>query len=95
MLEIYSLEQLLGACAQKYPDLNASLVKHSLIHFGDIDLSDPIKYVGEEIKWAAIEERLRMAFLDPRMKFNSAPGSKKTITAKPKEGKGKKRGRGL
>jgi hypothetical protein len=71
------------------------MVKNSLIHYGDIDFSDPIKYVGEEIKWPAIAERLRMAFLDPRMKFNSEPGSKKAIIPKPKEGKAKKRGRGL
>jgi hypothetical protein len=57
--------------------------------------SDPIKYVGEEIKWSAIAERLHMAFLQPRMKFNSLPGLKNAITPKPGMGKGKKRGRGL
>jgi len=95
LLEIYSLEQLLGACAQKYPDLNVSMVKNSLIHFGDIDFSDPIKYVGQEIKWPTIAERLHMAFLNPRMKFNSLPSLKNTVAPKLENGKGKKRGRGL
>jgi hypothetical protein len=94
LLEIYSLDQLLGACAQKYPDLNISMVKQSLIHFGDIDFSDPIKYVGEEIKWPVIAEGLRMAFLQPGIKFNSLSDSKKEVTPKLEKGKRKKKGRG-
>jgi len=95
LLEIYSLDQVLEACAQKYPDLNVPMVKNSLIHFGDIDFSDPIKYVGEEIKWPTIASRLRMAFLDPKVKFSPAPPLKKTITQNPEMGNRKKRGRGI
>src|ERR1700722_15020950 len=45
LFEIYSLNQLLQVCQRKYPDLNMTLVKQSVIRHDEI-ISLPIEFVG-------------------------------------------------
>lgn len=91
LLEKFSLDQMLQSCNKKYPDLNIQMVKHSVIHHQDIDFTVPIEHVGPEIKWTAIEERLKKAFYNPHATFGLPEITKKLIQKKDD----KKRGRGL
>jgi len=91
LLETFTLHELLDACHRKYPDLNINMVKHSLIHFNDI-ISSPIKFIGPEVKWPAISERLQKAFHNPYISFGLPESTKKLIQNKSSEAKGKRKG---
>jgi hypothetical protein len=82
LLEKFSLEELLLACQKKYPDMNISMVKQSLIHHEDIDFTIPIDYIGKEIKWAQVTERLKNAFQNPKQIFNQLPAVTKDLMEK-------------
>jgi hypothetical protein len=94
LLEIYSLNQLLQACQRKYPDLNMTLVKQSVIRHDDI-ISLPIEFFGPEIERVVIAERLNGAFQNPNMTFNLPEGVIKLAEKKEKKSKTTKRGRKL
>ncbi len=66
LLENYTLDQLLQACHQKYPDINIPIAKNSLIYHEDIDFSDAVKYIGADIEWPIIADRLTKAFFRVR-----------------------------
>lgn len=69
LLETYTLDQLLDACQKKYPDLNMHIVKQSLIHHDDINFDLPVEFIGAEIEWPIISDRLKKAFHSPHMTF--------------------------
>src|SRR6185437_14978291 len=94
LLEIFSLHELLDACQKKYPELNNNMVKHSLIHFEDI-LFSPIEFIGPEVKWPIIAERLQKAFHNPFISFGLPESTKKLIQSRPSETKGRRKGPGL
>jgi hypothetical protein len=94
LLEIYSLNQLLQACQRKYPDLNMTLVKQSIIRHNEI-ISLPIEFVGLGIERAVMAERLNGAFQNPNITFNLPDSVKKLAGQKAKKGKTTKRGRRL
>jgi hypothetical protein len=89
ILEKYTLNELLDACNQKYSEINIHLVKNSLIYHSDIRFSDPIQYLGTEIKWPEIENRLKEAFNNPN-KICGLSEMTRTIINK-KQSKPKKR----
>lgn len=91
LLEKFTLNELLDACQQKYPDLNINMVKHSLIHFGDVAFA-PIAYIGPEVKWPIIADRLRQAFYNPHICFGFPKNVKLPENTSPShKGKGKRR----
>lgn len=69
LLEKFSLREMLQACNRKYPDLNLQVLKHAVMYHENIDFSVPIDYVGVEIKWNIIAERLKEAFYNPKTVF--------------------------
>jgi len=92
LLEKFSLDDLLEASAKKYPENNIGMVKRALIHHEDIDFSVPIDYIGEEIKWHDIADRLKQAFHDPKLTFTKIPPVTRSLMEKirqRKPGKGK------
>jgi hypothetical protein len=91
LLETFTLHELLDACQRKYPDLNINMVKHSLIHFNDIIFS-PIEFIGPEVKWPIIVERLQKAFHNPYFSFGLPESIKKMIQCKPSDAKGRRKG---
>jgi len=72
LLEIYPLRELLAASEKKYPENNIAIVKQALVHHQDIDFSVRIDYINREVKWKAIEDRLKKAFHNPQMTFGLA-----------------------
>jgi hypothetical protein len=94
LLEKFSLHELLNACQRKYPELNINMVKHSLIHFEDI-LFSPIEFIGPEVAWPMIAERLQKAFHNPYISFGLPESTKKLIQSRPSETKGRRKGPGL
>jgi len=94
LLENFTLHELLNACQRKYPDLNINMVKHSLIHFNDI-IPSPIEFIGPDIAWTIIAERLQKAFHNPYISFGLPESTKKLIQNKPSETKGKRKRPGL
>lgn len=90
LLEQFTLNELLDACQQKYPDLNINMVKHSLIHFEDVILA-PIDFIGPEVKWSTITDRLRQAFYNPHICFGLSKNVKPMENKIPShKGKGKR-----
>lgn len=73
LLENFSLQELLGASENKYPDNNITMVKRALLHHEDIDFTVHIDYMGEETKWAEIADRLKKAFHNPHLVFTKLP----------------------
>jgi hypothetical protein len=94
LLEKFSLHELLDACQRKYPELNINMVKHSLIHFEDI-LFSPIEFLGPEVAWPIIADRLQKAFHNPYISFGLPETTKKLIQNRPSETRGRRRGPGL
>ena len=91
LLEKFSLHEMLDACQRKYPDLNINMVKHSLIHFNDI-IPSPIEFIGREIPWSMIAERLQEAFHNPYISFGLPESTKKLLQNRPSGAKGKRKG---
>ena len=73
LLETFPLKELLQASEKKYPENNIAMVKNALLHHEDIDFTVPIDYVGKEIKWPSITQRLQQSFHDPQKIFNKLP----------------------
>ena len=82
LLEHFSLNEMLQACNQKYPDLNIQMVHKSLIHHADIDFPDRIRYIGPTVKWARINDRLKKAFYNPHLTFGLPEITKKLMQKK-------------
>ena len=68
LLEIYPLNELLDACCRKYVTLNINMVKNSLLFHDDI-IFTPIEYIGSEINWPEIAERLKNSYHNPHTRF--------------------------
>ncbi|HRP33460.1 MAG TPA: nucleotidyl transferase AbiEii/AbiGii toxin family protein [Agriterribacter sp.] len=96
LLERFSLQELLDASENKYPDNHPDMVKKSLIHFEDIDFSVPVDFVNTPVKWSAIADRLKQCYANPHLKLNSRQDMIKNLPAKSKQHKKRpKRGRRL
>lgn len=98
LLENFSLQELLEACENKYPDNNITMVKHAILHHEDIDFTVHIDYIGEETKWADIADRLKKAFHNPQLVFTKLPPLTRELMKKiHRKGneRGKDRRRGL
>ncbi|WP_127130712.1 nucleotidyl transferase AbiEii/AbiGii toxin family protein [Pseudoflavitalea rhizosphaerae] len=71
LLQYFSLDQLLSALGKKYPEIDVSMVGKSLLYHEDIQMKEPIYYIGPEIKWPQIAERLRSALHTPSLIFSN------------------------
>lgn len=85
LLEKYSFQDLLQACEKKYPDINISMVKQAVIHHEDIDFAVPIDYIGKEIKWSVVADRLQNAFQNPKQVFIQLPTMTKDLIEKTRQ----------
>lgn len=94
LLEIYSLNELLDACHRKYADLNINMVKNSLLYHDDIIFA-PIGFIGTEIKWPDIADRLKNAFHNPHITFGLPETTQKLLKMIQSDEKKKNRGRKL
>lgn len=95
LLEHYTLEQLLQACQQKYQDMNMQMVKQALAYHKDIDFSVPIRYIGSEVKWPEIAERLEKAFQNPHITFGLSEMTRKLMEKQQSKERGKNKGHKL
>lgn len=92
LLQYFSLQQLLGAFEQKYPDISTTMVKNALVYHDDIRLREPIEYVGPEIKWSPISERLKKAYQNPQLTFGLPEMTQKLIQKQRPGQKGENKG---
>lgn len=92
LLQYFSLQQLMHAFQQKYPDINPTMVKNALVYHDDVRLQDPIDFVGPEIKWPTIAERLKKAFHDPQLIFSLPKTTRKLMEKKQPNPKGERKG---
>lgn len=90
LLEIFSLQELIDASEKKYPENNVPMVKNALLHHEDIDFTVSIDYIGKEIKWPAIADRLQKAIHNPQKVFSKLPPLTRDLLEK-KRHKGQKR----
>jgi hypothetical protein len=94
LLEIHPLNDLLDACCRKYADLNINMVKNSLLFHDDI-IFTPIEYIGSEINWSEIAERLQNSYHNPHTTFGLPETTKKLMKKILADEKRKNRGRKL
>jgi len=57
------------ASEQKYPQNNIGMVKNAILHHEDIDFEVPVDFIGQDIKWSVIADRLREAVNNPQKVF--------------------------
>jgi hypothetical protein len=96
LLEYFPLQQMLQACEKKYPDISIAMVKKALLHHQDIQFLEPIEYIGREIKWDEIAERLQKAFHNPLLTFSqSTEQARKLMEKLRKKEQNKNRGHRL
>jgi hypothetical protein len=79
LLQEFSLQDLMKASETKYPENNIKMVKQSLLPHEDIDFSIPIDFIGKEIKWPSIVERLHQANQNPQKIFQKIPPLKQDL----------------
>jgi hypothetical protein len=85
LLESFPLKDLVTASEQKYPENNISMVKNAILHHEDIDFNVPVDFIGQDIKWSVITERLRDAVNNPQKVFiNIPPLTRKLMETKPR-----------
>lgn len=95
LLENFTLDDMLQACHQKYPDINILMVKNALVYFEDVQLLEPIDFIGPDIKWSDITERLKNAFHNPDLTFGLPETTQKLMKKIQSDEKRKNRGRKL
>ena len=67
----FTLDQMIVAYEEKYPDVNGVMALKSLGYFNNIDFSTNIDFAGQPVKWKQIEQRLIGMIKDPGKKFDS------------------------
>lgn len=65
-----SLNEMLNRYQEKYPDVNAVMALKSLCYFEDIDFSPEIDYVGKELDWPIVQQRLLDMVKNPEKRFD-------------------------
>jgi hypothetical protein len=76
----------MAASEQKYPQNNIFMVKNALLHHEDIDFSVPIDFIGQDIKWPLIADRLREAVNNPQKVFIKISSlTQKLLETKPRK----------
>ncbi len=88
LLEYIPLEEMLKGCERKYPDINAAMARNALLYHDDIEHSEKIDFVGKEIEWPVIAERLRQAAANPKLTFVSRQSLKQSRNIRPDRRKG-------
>lgn len=91
LMEHFPLQELLQASEKKYPENNIAMVKQALVHHEDIDFTVSIDYIGKEIKWPDIADRLKQAYQNPQLIFTKLPPLTRDLMEKIRQ---KKLGRG-
>ncbi|MEO5592582.1 MAG: hypothetical protein ABIR15_22185 [Chitinophagaceae bacterium] len=92
LLQDFSLKELLQASETKYPENNIKMVQHAFLHHEDIDFTVPIVFIGKEIKWLSIAERLHQANQNPQKIFQNIPPLKQNFLEKKQGRRQKPRG---
>jgi len=73
------------ASEQKYPQNNIGRVKNAILHHEDIDFEVPVDFIGQDIKWSVIADRLREAVNNPQKVFiKLSPLTQKLMETKPR-----------
>jgi len=96
LLEFFPLKKLIEAGERKYEGINGSMLKNALVYFKDIDFRYEVDFVGREIKWLEIEDRLRNAIQYPERVFGSRQmQASNELEKKRSRIKGKSKGLGM
>lgn len=69
LLQQHSLENLLGAFAEKYPDSNPAIARNALLYHKEIDFNTPIDLVNGKFNWADMARRFKEAVRSPKRVF--------------------------
>lgn len=89
LLHSYSLNELLASCQKKYADVDIQLIKNSTVYHDEI-IFVPLEYIGGDISWSAIKERLFEAFQNPDKKFGLPDSIKRIMEQRETKRKGKR-----
>jgi hypothetical protein len=69
LLEFISLDEMIQSFEVKYADIDSSMVRKALVYFKDVQILEPIDYLGHPIEWRDIEARLMDAYFHPTKIF--------------------------
>lgn len=69
LLEQDSLSKWLQCYVTKYPDTSITMARNSLVYFEDIDHSEEVELLRDNIPWNYVEARLREANIRPDKVF--------------------------
>ncbi|GAA0564444.1 nucleotidyl transferase AbiEii/AbiGii toxin family protein [Chitinophaga japonensis] len=102
-IDIYSLlayiplQEILQACERKYPDIDATMAKTALLYHNDIDPTEKVDFIGIDIKWPEVADRLKQAAANPRLTFGPSQQTLKLLQIKQQRNirPDKNKGRGL
>jgi hypothetical protein len=64
LLEHLPLQKMTKAFEQKYPNVNRQMAHTALLYHHDINRKDKIDYIGPDIPWDKIAERLKEAVIN-------------------------------
>ena len=87
LLQHVSLHKLTQAFENKYPDANAQMVRNGLLYHQDINLKEKIDFIGRDIPWEEIANRLAEAAANDQKIFQESqlkPKQHKRIKEQPK-----------
>lgn len=55
------LDEILDYYCQKYPNVDPSTAKSSLMHYNDIDFNVPVKLMDTKLKWQDVQKSISKA----------------------------------
>lgn len=95
LLEQVSLHKLTEAFEKKYPDVNKQMAHTGLLYHEDINMKEKIDFVGRDIPWEEIANRLREAVIKVHKIFQDQQvrlKQQKNIRKQQKPGQEKRKG---
>jgi Nucleotidyl transferase AbiEii toxin, Type IV TA system len=92
LLEHLPLQDLLLACEYKYVDISKGMAKNALLYHNDIEFSEKLDFIGPELKWEVVVERLKRAVVQPKIVFKNKDALSQKLIKKSTSVKRKKGG---
>lgn len=88
LLEYMPLEEILKACGHKYPNIDIATARNALLYHDDIEHGVKIDFIGKDIEWKLVSERLKQAAANPKLIFKPQRSLKQSRNIRPDRKKG-------
>lgn len=95
LLQHVPLHKLTESFEKKYPDVNKQMAQTGLLYHEDINMKEKINFIGRDIPWEEIANRLREAVANDRKVFKQQqvkPRQQKNITEQQELSQQKRKG---